>query len=86
MQQNLYLSRSILPLLGNVVVSELLVQSSPGLSPHQLSRLLSVVQQGSGLGGAHKHGLAVSADELDAVARVDSVFAESAKFGSVCRQ
>lgn len=94
------------PLLSNIVISELLVQASPGLGPHQLGGLLSVVQQGLGLGGTQKDGLlceereimkldphktssmvyytylAISAHVLNAVARIDSVLAESAKFGS----
>lgn len=43
--------------LNGTIVSELLVQPSPSLGPHQLSRLLSVIQQSLGLGGRQQHGL-----------------------------
>jgi hypothetical protein len=52
------------------------------LSPHQLSWLLSVVQQSLAFRVGEGDRLSIAADESHTVTRVDSVFGKSAKFGS----
>jgi hypothetical protein len=70
-------------LADDTLILALLVKATPGLGPHQLGRLLAIVKKALALGVGKRNRLAISSDESLAMARVDSEFAESAKFGSM---
>lgn len=72
-------------LLGGVVVSNLLVQSSPGLGPDKLGGLLSLVKHVAALGAGQSDGLTITTDEADTVTRVNSSLAEGAQISSAMR-